>query len=193
MIHPDTDIRYINDKVGLGVVATKFIPKGTIVWIADSLDLVLEEEFVHSLDELRQRMVYKYTYPNGDGQYILNWDHSRYMNHSFRPNCIDTVFEFQLAARDIHPGEQLTSDYGIMGEDEEFECEPEEGTTRTRVTAEDYLSCYQEWDELAREAFKDFNRVEQPLKHLIPKELIDEVNAVAEGSKPLSSILLMFE
>jgi hypothetical protein len=114
------------------------------------------------------------------------------MNHSFNPNCVDTAYDFQLAARDIQPGEQLTSDYGACGEDEEFECAPEEGTTRTKVTADDYLIYYKEWDKMAMEAFKFFNMVEQPLKHLISEPYIDKVNAVANGTEPLDSILTLF-
>ena len=30
MIHPDTELRFINNVVGYGVVAKKLIPKGTI-------------------------------------------------------------------------------------------------------------------------------------------------------------------
>lgn len=193
MIHPDTELRFVSNEVGLGVFATKFIPKGTIVWISDDLDLILDEDYVDSLDEIRKKIVLKYTYQENNGDYILHWDHSRYMNHSFRPNCIDTAYDFQLASRDINPGEQLTCDYGILGETEEFECVPEEGTARTKVKADDYLNYYQEWDEMAREAFKHFNDVEQPLKYLIRKKFIKKVINVASGRRPLDSILTLFE
>src|ERR671938_629906 len=101
MIHPDTELRTVNKKVGLGIFATKKIPKGTIVWISDDLEIVLDKNYVYSLEELRQKIIYKYAYQDKDGNYILHWDHARFMNHSFLPNCIDTVYEFQLAARDI--------------------------------------------------------------------------------------------
>lgn len=191
MMHPDTEIRFIDEKIGVGVFATKFIPKGTIVWVLDDLDMILEEEYVESLDEMRREIIYKYSYLDSEGRYIVNWDHAKYVNHSFRPNCADTAYELQLAARDIKPGEQLTTDYGVLGEDEEFEC-IEEGITRTRVKEDDYLHYYEEWDDLAREAFKYFNSVEQPLKHLIRKEFVDKVHAVASGQRPLDSILTTF-
>lgn len=191
MMHPDTEIRFIDEKIGVGVFATKFIPKGTIVWVADDLDMILEEEYVESLDEMRREIIYKYSYLDSQDRYIVNWDHAKYMNHSFRPNCADTAYELQLAARDIQPGEQLTTDYGVFGEDEDFEC-IEEGITRTRVRADDYLHYYQEWDDLARKAFKYFNSVEQPLKYLIRKEFVDKVDAVASGRRPLDSILTTF-
>ena len=193
MMHPDTELRFVSKNVGLGVFATKFIPKGAIVWILDDLDMILEEDYADSLDDIRREIVYKYSYQENDGRYVLCWDHSRYMNHSFHPNCVDTVYEFELAARDIFPGEELTCDYGVMGEDQDFECIPEKNTLRTKVKADDYLKCYLEWDEMAREAFKNFNNVEQPLKHLIRKDFVDKVNAVACGREPLDSILTTFE
>jgi len=32
MIHPDTELRLSNPRIGLGVFATHFIPKGTLTW-----------------------------------------------------------------------------------------------------------------------------------------------------------------
>lgn len=192
MMHQDTEIRYVNEIVGVGVFATKLIPKGTIVWIKDDLDIILDEEYIDSLDDTRKELIYKYAYEDNDGEYVLCWDHARYMNHSFNPNCVDTAYDFELAVRDIQPGEQLTCDYGVMGDDEEFECISEEGTSRTKVTANDYLIYYAEWDEMTIEAFKYFNGVEQPLKHLINEQYIDKVNKVANGTEPLDSILTIF-
>ena len=192
MMHPDTEIQFVSEQVGVGVFATKLIPKGTIVWIKDELDLMLTEEFVESLGDLQKADVYKYAYLDTDSLYVLHWDHAKYMNHSFNPNCVDTAYNFQMAARDILPGEQVTCDYGILGNDEDFECIPEEGTSRTKVTANDYLTYYEEWDKRARETFKFFNAVEQPLKYLIEKQYVDKVNAVANGDEPMDSILTLF-
>ncbi|MFD0868973.1 MULTISPECIES: SET domain-containing protein [Paenibacillus] len=192
MIHPDTELRFVNEKIGLGVFATKFIPKGTIVWVLDDLDMILDEDYVDSLEPLRRDIVYKYAYQNEKGEYVLCWDHGRYINHSFNPNCIGTAYELELAARDIHPGEELTSDYGILGDEEPFVCVPEEGTSRTIVMPDDYLHYYRLWDEMAAEAFKYFNQVDQPLKHLIPRKFRKKVHAVAAGLRPLDSILTTF-
>ena len=42
MIHPDTELRFANPQIGLGVFATRFlIPKGTITWVRDQLDQAL--------------------------------------------------------------------------------------------------------------------------------------------------------
>lgn len=193
MMHPYTEIRFVSDEIGVGVFATKFIPKGTILWVLDELDQIFDEDYVESLDTFRKDYIYKYGYLNDDDQYVLCWDNGRYINHSFQPNMIATAYELELAARDIYPGEEITCDYGTMGDDESFHCVPEAGSTRTKVTADDYLHLYQEWDEMAREAFKNFNRVDQPLKHLIQKQFVEKVNAVADGREPLDSIRSTFE
>ena len=54
MIHPDTELRFINDKIGYGVVATKFIPKGTITWVLDKVDRFFTPSQVIQMDPLYQ-------------------------------------------------------------------------------------------------------------------------------------------
>ncbi|CAH0158137.1 MULTISPECIES: SET domain-containing protein [Peribacillus] len=193
MIHPDTEIRFVNEKIGVGIFATKMIPKGTIIWALDDLDIILEEDEIESLDIVRREIVYKYAYLNDDDRYVLCWDHARYMNHSFSPNVVSTVYEIEFASRDILPGEQITCDYASLGIDEPFECEPEEGTSSTVVMPDDYLHRYKEWDQLAREAFKRLNQVDQPLRHLIRPEFVDRVNAIAEGRAELDSFITLYE
>jgi hypothetical protein len=41
MMHPNSEVRFVNEQVGLGVFATSFIPTGTIVYVDDPLDIVL--------------------------------------------------------------------------------------------------------------------------------------------------------
>ncbi|MHC5084588.1 MAG: SET domain-containing protein, partial [Planctomycetota bacterium] len=33
MIHPDTELRKVNETIGYGVFATRHIPKGTILYV----------------------------------------------------------------------------------------------------------------------------------------------------------------
>jgi hypothetical protein len=193
MMHPDTELRFVSEEIGLGVFATKMIPKGTIVWVLDDLDIILDEAYVESLDPIRKQVVYKYAYQHDEGKYVLCWDHARYVNHSFHANCVATAYEFELAARDIHPGEEITCNYATLGEDEPFYCMPEEGSFRTRVMPDDYLYFYKEWDDQARDAFRHFLLVQQPLKHLIREEYVEKVNAIAEGREDIDSILTIFE
>ena len=167
MIHPHTELRFINKEIGFGVFATKLIPKGTITWALDELDQKLEPEFVNSTSSFCQEVIKKYAYRNQDGLYILCWDLGRYVNHSFHANCMGTAYDFEIAIRDIYPGEELTDDYGTLNVEEPFACIPEEGTERKIVYPDDLLYYHEEWDHQVLEASRNFEQVEQPLCSLI--------------------------
>lgn len=190
MMHPHTELRFINESIGYGVFATAFIPKGTITWILDELDQKFDEVTVAALDPVQRDRVLKYCYRDEEGYYILCWDIARYVNHSFTPSLIATPYKFELAARDIYPGDEITDDYGYFNLDQPFVCLPEPGSSRTLVLPDDILHCYPQWDQWAQAAMQQFNQVEQPLRHLIDPLYIDKVAAIAEGRAEMDSILL---
>ncbi len=189
MIHPDTELRFINDAIGYGVFATRLIPKGTITWILDDLDQRFSEAYVLSLDLPRRERMLKYCYRDDQGDYILCWDIARYVNHSFNSSCIATPYRFELASRDIYPGQELTDDYGYFNLDQPFYCFPEAGCSRTVVMPNDILERYPEWDRRAASAMACFNQVAQPLRHLIEPRFVNKVKAIAAGLEPMDSIL----
>lgn len=189
MIHPHTELRFINDIMGYGVFATKLIPKGTITWTLDKLDQIFTPTQVQTMDRIYQDLIDKYTYRNSEGNFVLCWDIARYVNHSFNSSCITTAYEFEIAVRDIYPGEELTDDYGYLNVTEPFDCLPEAGTTRTRVMPDDLLRYHDVWDAKLLEAFKYFNRVDQPLKKLLDKETQRITDQVALGRRKMDSIL----
>lgn len=49
MIHPDAVLTSISPDVGLGLVAIRPIPKGTLIWVRDALDRILAPQVVASL------------------------------------------------------------------------------------------------------------------------------------------------
>lgn len=175
MIHPHTELRYINEQMGFGVFATQFIPKGTITWALDELDQILEPNYLDTVDKYKGEIIKKYAYRNQDGKFVLCWDLGRYVNHSFHANCMGTAYEFEIAIRDIYPGEQLTDDYGTLNIDEPFECISEEGTERRIVYPDDLLTYYEEWDQQVLSALNHFFEVEQQLFHLLRPEFVGKV------------------
>lgn len=189
MIHPDTELRFINEVIGYGVFATKFIPKGTITWIMDDLEQKLDEAYVQSLDRMRQEQIIKYCFRNRQGKYVLSWDIAKYVNHSFNANCIPTAYDFEIAIGDIEAGEELTNDYASLNLDKPLECLPEPGITKTTVTSDDFLLLYPEWDRKAAEAMKHFNWVEQPLEAFITDKFVEKVRGVATGKELLDSVI----
>ncbi|WP_017381642.1 SET domain-containing protein [Paenisporosarcina sp. TG-14] len=192
MIHPHTELRFMNDQIGFGVFATQFIPKGTVTWVLDDLDQTLEPQYVDTVDKYRSEIIKKYAYRNQHGKYILCWDLGRYVNHSFHANCMGTAYEFEVAIRDIHPGEQLTDDYGTLNIDEPFECFPEAGTERKLVYPDDLLQYHKEWDLKVIEALKYLEEVEQPLLSLIRQEFMGKVRMAATKNILLDSIKCLY-
>ncbi|AYB29491.1 SET domain-containing protein [Chryseolinea soli] len=189
MIHPHTELRFISDKIGYGVVATKFIPKGTITWALDKLDRIFTPAQVRAMDPLYQQVLDTYTYRNPEGNHILCWDNARFVNHSSNSNCITTAYEFEIAIRDIYPGEQLTDDYGYLNLEEPFEVVPEEGTDRVIIYPDDLVRYYHVWDEKLLEAFARLQDVEQPLLHILDLNTVAKAKRVSAGEEQMDSIL----
>ena len=192
MIHPHTELRYINEQMGFGVFATQFIPKGTITWALDELDQILEPNYLDTVDKYKGEIIKKYAYRNQEGKFVLCWDLGRYVNHSFHANCMGTAYEFEIAIRDIYPGEQLTDDYGTLNIDEPFECISEEGTERRIVYPDDLLTYYEEWDQQVLSAINHFFEVEQQLFHLLRPEFVGKVKGAATDQFLLDSIQTIY-
>lgn len=191
MMHPYTEVQFINDEIGYGVVATKFIPRGTITWAQDELDQVLTAKEVEKMRPQTRELVDKYSFRNSKGQFVLCWDLSKYVNHSFRSNCISTAYDFELAVRDIHPGEQLTDDYGYLNVSEPFRAQ-DEGTERNTVYPDDLLHFHREWDAQLNEAFEFFKNVEQPLTPFVAPEILERIHHRLENNLALDSILTLY-
>lgn len=190
-MHPDTEIRFINEEIGYGVVATKFIPEGTITWAQDDLDRVLKPREVEKMSRMSKEMVDKFSFRNKAGDFVLCWDLAKYVNHSFHSNCLSSAYGFEIAVRDIHPGEELTDDYGYLNITEPFKAK-DEGTERNTVYPDDLLNFHEKWDEQLQKAFSYFLDVEQPLGELLPEETLNHVRSRVRQKLPLDSILNLY-
>lgn len=188
MIHPNTELKFINNEIGYGVVAKELIPKGTITWVLDELDREFTPDEVTKMSELHQYILDIYTYRNNKGNFVLCWDNARYVNHSFKSNCLTTAYDFEIAIRDIQPGEQLTDDYGYLNIPRPFKA-VDEGTKRKIVYPDDLAKYHKIWDKQLEEAFRILLNVKQPLQHLISKKLWNKVVEISEGQKKMDSIL----
>lgn len=191
MMHPDTEIRFISEEIGYGVVAKKIIPKGTITWVQDELDQIYTPKQVGKMEKSSQQMIDKFTFRNNRGNFVLCWDLAKYVNHSFKSNCLSTAYDFEIAVRDILPGEELTDDYGYLNITEAFEAK-DEGAARTTVYPDDLLNFHEEWDSDLEEAFADFDKVEQPLKDLISAKIQNKIKLILEGHEKMDSILNLY-
>lgn len=191
MIHPKTELKFISNEIGHGVVATAFIPAGTITWALDKLDREFSPDAFKAMDTLYQDILETYTFRNNNGNMVLCWDHGRYVNHSFNSNCLSTAYDFEIAIRDIHPGEQLTDDYGYLNISKPFRG-IDEGTKRKVVYPDDLLKYSKMWDKKLLKVFNRIPKLEQPLRSLIPENLWNEIMEVSENKKPMESIIKNF-
>lgn len=164
MIHPHTQLAVVSERIGFGVVATQFIPAGTIVWVRDALDRRIPREEAEQLGPLYQRALRHYTFwEEVEGDLILCWDHARYVNHSCDANCLGGGFEFEIAIRDIQPGEELTDDYGTFGYASELDCACGSPHCRGRIRRDDVRLMGPVWDGRLLAALTRLPAVQQPL------------------------------
>lgn len=187
MIFPKTELKFISDEIGYGVVATEFIPKGTITWALDQLDREFTQVEVEKMSPLYQQILDFYTYRNNKGNHLLCWDLGRYVNHSFDSNCLTTAYDFEIAIRDIQVGEQLTDDYGYLNIINPFEA-MDEGKGRKVVYPDDLTRHHVEWDEKLKSAFPLIPNLKQPLREIVSDETWEIIEAIAKGKIEMKSI-----
>jgi hypothetical protein len=184
VIHPHSELRYVDDEIGYGLFATRFIPKGTFTWVRDDLDQIVDPAVQAALPPMLARLLHTYSYVEPRGR-VLCWDHGRFVNHSCEPNCRSTGFDLEIAVRDIHPGEQLTDDYGSLNVDYDFACRCGAPSCRRTIRAADALRYADAWDREAADAFRFVAKVEQPLWPVVKEQA--DIARVLRDEMPLPS------
>ena len=187
MLLPYVELRHVDETIGYGTFATRFIPKGTITWVRDAFDQAFSPAAIETLHPLHRAILDKYSYSDASGDRILCWDHGRFVNHSCEPTCLAPGFQFEIAVRDILPGEQITDEYGTLNTDA-FTCHCGQPRCRGVVQLDDILVYGEAWDEILSAAFPAVGNVPQPLWDLVKEK--DEVAGVLAGLTPLPSCRL---
>lgn len=106
---------------GMGCFAEEPIRKGQVFWQLDPrMDPIIPYEELETFPAAAQAFLNMYGYVrmwDDRKVIILCGDHSKHMNHSATPNCIDITVDgvdANVAARDIAIGEELTCDYAAF-------------------------------------------------------------------------------
>jgi hypothetical protein len=187
VIHPDTELRKINDEIGSGVFATKLIPRGSITWALDYLDHVLTPEEASRLPAAYKPIVDRYAFRDAKGRHVLCWDHGRFVNHSCDSTSLPLGSVCEIAIRDIQPGEQVTSDYVTLNLTEEMTCHC--GSPRCRgVMRPSQLDEYvQEMDAKLKRCAALIGQVKQPVLDFMRSEDQERFLAIANGKLPVPS------
>jgi hypothetical protein len=170
MIHPDTELRYVNDIIGYGLFATRPIPRGTITWVRDQLDQSFSPDEIVGMDDIYRQVLEKYGYTDRHGQTILCWDNARFMNHCCQASCLSAGYDFEITVRDLRPGDELTDDYGSLNLDAAFACACSWPHCRGWIRPDDSLRNADRWDELLQAAFPSIPEVPQPLWSVVKEK-----------------------
>ncbi len=167
MIHPQTELRFIGPEVGYGVFATARIPEGSITYVKDSLELEVSptDYLLHSPE--MQEAIEKYSYIDQRGYRIISWDFAKYVNHCCNCNTMSTGYGFEIAIRDIEPGEQITDEYGIFNLERDFELICGQAGCRRVVRPGDFETYYRDWDAKIVRSLSFLFQAPQPLLSLV--------------------------
>lgn len=188
MIHPSTEVRYIGEHVGLGVFATQKIPKGTITYVWDPLEIEVGPADPRLDDPVTGKMIERYSYIDPGGTRIVSWDHAKYVNHSCQCNTMSTAYGFEVAVRDIDAGEEISDEYGMFNLTEPMDCRCASEACRTRVDAIDLELFHQRWDSQVHTALREALDVEQPLWHLVDPPTARAITRLARWNEGYRSV-----
>ncbi|MCC7332272.1 MAG: SET domain-containing protein [Flavobacteriales bacterium] len=192
MVHPDTEVRVVSPEIGLGVYATKLIPKGTIMYVIDEMELIFPEGHRLLTDEHYRKHIEKFSYTDQDGSRIVSWDYAKYINHYCDRNSISTGYGFEIALRDILPGEQITDDYGALNIEESMKCYCGKSNCRGSVNPNDLLTYSKKWDEEIISALKLIENVSQPLMYYVDDVTKNNLNEFLKTGKNYASVQKLY-
>jgi SET domain-containing protein len=100
---------------GIGVFLTEPVQAGQLIWRFDSrIDRVFSDREMQEMPERLQRFLRTYSTLHGELKlWVLCGDNGRHFNHSDQPNTrsLGIAFGDDVAADDLEPGTELTSDY----------------------------------------------------------------------------------
>lgn len=97
-------------RMGLGLFAKEFIPKGSVVWeFVEGVDIKVSVDRVEKMSEVQQEYFEKYAWVEDD-YYYSSCDLTNFVNHSYQPN-LKIIDEIMISIRDIYPGEELFENY----------------------------------------------------------------------------------
>jgi len=188
MIHPHTELRFVSPDIGHGVFATKFIPKGTITYVDDPLEIHIPLDSPLLQHPVLGKILKIYSILENDGTYEVSWDYAKHVNHCCQANTITTGWGFDIAVQDIHPGEQIRDDYGMFNVDYEMELICEFAECRKRIRAADFDKYAGQWETKALGALSCARDVSQPLLEVMDEQIRIELEQYLKTGEGYRSV-----
>jgi hypothetical protein len=191
VIHPNTEVRFVNANIGYGVFATADIPRGTIVYVKDRLEIELSEQEFSALDECHKAIAGKYSYTDENGIRILSWDHAKYVNHRCDCNTMSTGYGFEIAIRNIWKGEEISDEYGLFNIEDEVPLACNCPNCRKALRPDDIERYHDAWDMQILSALEKVTDVHQPLMEYMDALSRQRLRAYLCGEAPYTSVLAL--
>jgi hypothetical protein len=191
MIHPSTELRHIDAQLGYGVFATARLPKGTITYVWDPLEVEIPLGDARLEEPSLRAAIERYSYIDARGTRIVSWDHAKYVNHCCQCNTMSTAYGFEIAIRDIEAGEQITDEYGLFNPQESMNLCCSLGPCRGVVQATDLEQLCHVWDAQVKAALAVVEEVEQalwPLVDLVTANAIERYARWGEGYRSVREL-----
>ena len=111
MITIRTELRQAGDK-GLGIFSKSRIEVGEQVWKRDpDFFLVFSSDQYDAFSDVQKEFFDHYGVREKNGEFTLDVDNTRFINHSTTPN-VSFTYQEGIAIRVIEAGEELLCDYG---------------------------------------------------------------------------------
>jgi hypothetical protein len=192
MIHPNTELRLVSAVVGYGVYARSPIPRGTVVYLRDALEVVVAPDSPLLADPAYRPVIEKFSYLDDRCNRIISWDIAKYVNHCCHANTLSTGYGFEIAVRDIAAGEQITDDYRMfLAEGEAMPLVCDYADCRGVLRPDEFDSLADQWDAQVRVALADLPHVTQPLMPFMDRKLRQSLNRYLRTGRGYRSIHCM--
>jgi hypothetical protein len=159
-----------------------------VIYVKDALEIEIWPDDPRLRDPFLADTIEKYSYIDERGVRNICWDHGKYVNHACEPSTLSTGYGFEIALRDIRPGEEITDDYGIFNVTEPMALSCNEPNCRRVLDPGDFERCWRSWDRRIRAALRFFNGVPQPLLPLMDPDVHDVLQQYLATGKGYSSI-----
>ncbi|WP_319581871.1 SET domain-containing protein-lysine N-methyltransferase [uncultured Pseudodesulfovibrio sp.] len=186
MMHPQTEVRFVDPTIGYGVFAARDIPRGTIVYVRDRLEAAFAARSANRMDAAAGPG--KTVYADESGVHMVSRDNARYVNHRCDCNVMTTAYGFEIAVRDIWKGQEICEEYGLfdLGREIPLNC----GCTlcRKRLRPDDLERFHEAWDGLILDALTRVADVPQPLMTFMDAEAKQRLRAYLCGEEPYISV-----
>jgi len=187
-MHPHSELRRVSDGVGHGVFATRPIPRGTLVYVKDDLEITLSPADYAALGPQLRQVADRYSYIDPLGNRIISWDLAKYVNHSCECNSMSTGWGFEIALRDIEAGEEITDEYGLFNIEEPMILACGCKKCRGILQPDDIERHARGWDRRVRTALDSVRAVDQPLYGLLDDVTRTDLERYLDGQGRYRSV-----